>query len=183
MLDLFNRLVVSILLVVLVVLLLAVAVTPQGVAAFFAGLLQQVQVDSISVEHLIVAAIAVVLAAICAFILSREWRSRRARAVPVTAGQTATTLATESVMAQLRHDVEQVDGVRQVSPIIHLRGNAVDILLEVRTEGGVDVPGKAAVIDQVARESLERLGVRLRRLQVKLNVARATPSQPSTNAP
>jgi hypothetical protein len=186
MINIVNRVIAIVVLLVLSVLLIAVAVTPEGVAQLGATVLGQVNVNAISVERLIVSVVCAVLAVIFLWLLGQEFRRPRLHAVPLsaTAGGTgaATTIAAESVTQRLRSDVEQVPGVRQVTPIIQGGRRGVNVLLEVRTEPDVDVPGKASEIDQVARESMSRLGVRLDRLRVKLHVARGTSPSSSTPA-
>jgi hypothetical protein len=184
MLNFVNRLLVSILLLLLIVLLVAVAVTPQGVAGFLASQLSQVRVDALSVDHLIIAVISAILVVGFVGLLGLEWRRPRPQAIPLTGSGTGkTSLAAESVIERLRQDVQQMPQVRQATPILEVRRNAVDVLLEVRTDPDVDVPTKASEIDQVARDSVARLGLKLNRLQVKIHVARGAASQMSAGPP
>jgi len=48
---------------------------------------------------------------------------------------------------------------------------ALRVDISGRTDPDVDVPPKASEIDQVARESVSRLGLKLNRLRVKIHVA------------
>jgi hypothetical protein len=182
MLNFVNRLLVSILLLLLIVLFVAVAVTPQGVAGFLADQLTQVRVDLVS--HVIIAVICAILVVGFVGLLGLEWRRPRPQAIPLTGtGTGMTSLAAESVSERLRQDVQQMPQVRQANPILTVRGKAVDVLLEVRTDPNVDVPTKASEIDQVARDSVARLGLKLNRLQVKIHVARGAASQSPTGPP
>lgn len=182
MINFVNRIIATVVLIVLILVLIAVAVTPEGVAQLAAGILAQVRVDPFSVSHLIIAVACVVLVAIFLWLLRQEFRRERIQAVPLTTsgGAAGTTIATESVVQRLRQDVEQVPDVRQVIPVIQGGSRGVTVLLDVRTEPHVDVPAKASEIDQVARDSLARLGVRLNQLRVKLQVARGASSSSST---
>jgi hypothetical protein len=175
MLNLLNRLIVSVLLIVVAVLLLAVAVTPQGVASFAVDQLSRVQVDAISLDHLIVAVVCLVLDALCLIVVRLQWSRGRPTSVPLEGGG-STELATESVVERLKHDVSAVADVRQVLPTIHVRGKVIDVALEVRTEAGVDVPTKASEVDQVVKDSIQRLGLRLGRVRAKIVVARGAPA-------
>lgn len=179
--NVLNRIIVSILLVVLTVLLLAVAVTPQGVAALIAFQLNLVQVDPISVQHLIIAVVCLVLCAIFVVLLRLQWARGRPRSVPLT-GPGSTHLATESVVERLRQDVIAVSQVRQVTPTVVGRGKVVDVELEVRTDSDVDVPTKASEVEQVARDSVNRLGLKLGRVRVKIVVARGSAAPPAPSA-
>jgi hypothetical protein len=183
MLNFVNRLIVSVLFLFFIILLVAVAVTPQGVAGLFASQLNQVRVDPVSVDHLVIAVVCAVLVIGIGALLSIEWRRPRPQAIPLTgAGAGMTSLAAESLIERLRQDVQQMPQVRQATPILEVRGKAVDVLLEVRTDPNVDVPTKASEIDQVARESVSRLGLKLNRLRVKIHVARGAASQPPAGA-
>jgi cytoskeletal protein RodZ len=175
MVNLFNRLIVSVLLIVIAVILLVVAVTPQSVASFAASQLSQVHVDLISIDHLIIAVVCLVLFALCLILLRLQWSRGRPTSVPLEGGG-STELATESVVERLKQDVSTVADVRQVLPTIHVRGKVVDVALEVRTEAGVDVPTKASEVDQVVKDSIARLGLRLGRVRTKIVVARGAPT-------
>jgi hypothetical protein len=176
MLNLLNRLIVSLLLVVVVGLLLAVAVTPQGVASFVVDQLSLVQATSFSViDRLLIAAGCIVISALCLILLRVQWSRSPLRSVPLQGGG-STELATESVVERLKNDVSAVAEVRQVLPVIHVRGKVVDVAVEVRTDASVDVPTKAAEVDQVVKDSIGRLGLRLGRVRTKIVVARGAPA-------
>jgi hypothetical protein len=176
MLNLLNRLIVSLLLLVVVALLLAVAVTPPGVASFVVDQLSAVQTASFSlVDRLLIAAVCIVVDALCLILLRLQWSRSRPTAVPLQGGG-STELATESVVERLRNDVSAVAEVSQVLPAIHVRGKVVDVAVEVRTQAGVDVPTKAAEVDQVVKDSIGRLGLRLGRVRTKIVVARSAPA-------
>jgi hypothetical protein len=180
MLNLLNRAIVVLLLIVLFVISLAVAFTPEGVASFAADQLSLVKIDAFSVERLIITFVSLAIAVLCVILLRFQFRRRRPESVILTGGG-ATELASESVVQRLRQDVEAVAQVRQVIPHISGSGKAVNVTLEVRTDPDVDVPAKAGEVDQVARESVERLGLKLGRLRTKIVVGRgsATPLPPA----
>ena len=177
-----NRVIVTVLLVAIVVLLVPIAVTPQGIAEFFAFQLGQVQVSPLSLTHLFIALASLAGVIVCLLLLSFEWRRTKPVSVPLTrSGSHSTELATASVAERLRQDIALVSQVRQVLPAIHTRGKVVDIQLEVRTTADVDVPTKAAEIDKVARESVDRLGLKLNKLRVKIVcVPGTTTEQPAS---
>jgi hypothetical protein len=175
MLNLLNRLIVSVLLVVVALILLAVAVTPNGVASFAVNQLNQVNVDPVSVDHLIIAAVSLVVDVLCLVVLRLQWSRSRPSSVPLEGGG-STELATESVVERLKQDVSTIADVRQVLPTIHVRGKVVDVALEVKTGAGVDVPTKASEVDQVVRDSIGRLGLKLGRVRTKISVARGAPA-------
>jgi hypothetical protein len=88
-------------------------------------------------------------------------------------------LATESVVARLKSDVEAVDLVRTASPVVQGRGKVVDVDLEVRTDPLDDVPLKAQEVEGVVRDAIGRLGLRLGKTKVKIVVARDSAQPPA----
>lgn len=180
MLNILNRIIVTVLLLVVGVFLLAIAVTPQGVTTFLADQLSQVRVDPISVNHLIIAVVCLAVDALCFVVLRLQWARNRPTSVPLHGGG-STELATESVVERLKQDVMTIPLVVRVIPTIHVRGRVVDVALEVRTDAGVDVPSKASEVDQVVNDSISRLGLKLGRVKTKIVVARgaAGPASPT----
>jgi len=178
MLNVLNRVIVSLVLVALILILVATAVTPEGTAAFVAFQLGNVHVDMVSVDHLIIAIACLIAAALSAIVLRLQWRRGRAQSIRLS-GAGSSELATESVVARLKTEVEAVELVRGAYPVVHGRGRVVDVDLEVRTEPHVDVPSKAEEVEGVVRDAIGRLGLRLGKTKVKLVVARDS-SQPST---
>jgi hypothetical protein len=182
MLNLLNRIIVSAVLFVLLLLFVAVAVTPQGVAAFFSEQLGRVQVDVISVDHLIIAVVCLLLAALCGLLLSLQLRGRSSETVALS-GSGSTELAADSVIQRVRQDVEAIEQVRHAVPRIVRSGKSVDVALEVRTDPDVDVPAKASEVEQVARDSLSRLGLKAGRLRTRIIVGKGpgAPAAPAAN--
>lgn len=183
MLNIINRVIVSFVLIILIVLLVPIAVTPQGVAEFLAFELGKIHVDPISLEHLIIVVACLSLISLCVVLLNLEWRRPRPRAVQIAGpASKSAELATESVAERLRADVEAVPQVRQVQPVILARGGVVDVELEVRVDANVDVPAKAREIDQVVRDSISRLGLKLGRPRVKIVTVKGSTSDPTPAA-
>lgn len=179
MLNFLNRVIVTVLLLGLIVVLVPVAVTPQGVAQLAASTLQQVQVDSFSLSHLIVAVVCLVGVVVCLFLIGLEWRRSAVRSVIISGtGSGATELAVGSIAQRLRQDVEELPQVRQVSSTIATNGRRVDARLEVQTTSDVDVPAKAIEIERVAHESMARLGLQKFKLRVKIVCVPGTSSEP-----
>src|SRR5579884_1077930 len=183
MLNVINRLIVSALLILCILLLIPIAVTPQGTAEFFAFQLDRIRVDPISITHLVIIVACCFLIAVCVLGLNLEWRRQRPRSVQIAGGTSKSAeLATESVASRIRADVEAVPQVQQATPVIIARGGVVDVQLEVRVDADVDVPAKAQEIDQVVRESVSRMGLKLGRPRVKIVCAPGRPSDPTPAA-
>ncbi|MGH2459171.1 MAG: hypothetical protein ACRDIY_09925 [Chloroflexota bacterium] len=183
MINVINRIIVSILLILLIVVLIPTAVTPDGVAAFFSLQLSLVKVDPISIDHLIVVVACCFLIALSAILLNLEWKRPRSRAVQIAGGgRKSAELATESVAERVEADVEALPQVHRAISRIVARGGVVDVSLEVRVDANVDVPAKAQEIDQVLRDSIGRMGLKLGKPRVKIVCVRGSSSDPTPAA-
>ncbi|HVC33363.1 MAG TPA: hypothetical protein VNL16_07625 [Chloroflexota bacterium] len=152
-------------------------------AEFFAFQLEGIKVDPISVTHLVVIVACLFLIALSVVLLNFEWKRKRPRSVQIAGGgRKSAELATESVAERLRADVEAVPQVRQAIPLILARGGVVDVQLEARVDADVDVPAKAQELDQVVRESISRMGLKLGKPRVKIICVRGTTSDPTPAA-
>lgn len=181
--NVFNRVMTILLLVLVIGIALPVAVTPEGVALFVATGLQQVQISTFSLTHLFVVIGTAVLVIVCLILLRLEFRRPGRKSVSVAgAGNTSAELATESIAERLKHEVEALPQVRQVLPVIVSHGKALDVRLEVRTDHDVDVPAKAGEVDRVVRETMSSLGLNLRKLQTRIVTIRGSSSQPAGDA-
>ncbi len=176
MMNFFNRVIVSILLIALIVLLVPIAVTPQGVAEFVSSQLDQVKVEPISLPHLVIALAAFFLIALALVLLRLEWRRPVAKSVQIVSGGQSTELSTASVAERLRSDVLAVAQVQRAVPTVTARGRLVDIEVDVLVDPDVDVPAKSQEIEQVVRESVARMGLKLGRPRVKITCARDIPT-------
>jgi hypothetical protein len=164
LLNWFNRAVVVLFLTALFFGGLLVGIVP-GVAAGWlrglAGLLETAGFVATAVVGLPVALVALLL-------LVLELRVRRPGAVAL-AGDSAAKLSVDTIGQRLRQDVEAVPDVDQARPTVTPRRGRVDVELAVTTAPAVDVPSKAAEVSQVARETIERLGLKLGKLSVNLS--------------
>ncbi|MCL4508250.1 MAG: hypothetical protein M1296_01855 [Chloroflexi bacterium] len=165
--NVFNRLVVIVVLVALVVVGLVVASVPEAVLAF----LQYWTTDAVvtAQDRLASLILGTTMVVIAGFTLYREVRSSPAKTV-IVSRMTDGTAALEvlSVAQRIRQQVEAVDGVLQATPSVVSRGKSVDIKLIALTDSAVDVPAKAAEISEVVRDCIGKMGVRLGRQQIHL---------------
>jgi hypothetical protein len=188
LLNWFNRAIVVIVLVLLVVGGLLVSLLPGLVAGWLralAGLLE-------TVGFVAVAAVGLPIALVALLVLVLELRVRRPGAVAL-AGDSAARLSTDTIVQRLRIDVGAVAEIDQVRPTVWPRRGRVDVELAVTTAPAVDVPTKAAEVSQVARDTIEKLGLKLGKLSVNLShtgrgwpIGRGgepAPPQPAISAP
>lgn len=77
-------------------------------------------------------------------------------------------LTADSLILQLRRDVMSISDVHDAQAKVRPRRKSVDVDLQVTTSTNVDVPRMAAEVNEVARSSIDRLGIKLGHLSVQL---------------
>ncbi len=171
LLNWFNRAVVVLVLLTLAVGGLAVSFLPGTLA----GGLRTLAATLEAAQFLALAWVGLPVAVVALLVLVLELRVRRPTAVSL-AGDSGALLSTDTVVQRLRADVEAVPEVDQARPTVRPRRGRVDVEIAVTTGPHVDVPSKAAEISQVARDTVEKLGLKLGKLSVKLShTSRAWP--------
>jgi len=174
LLNWFNRAVVVLVLLGLVLAGVVVALLP-GMAA---GWLRQLAGVLDTVGFVTTAVIGLPVAIVALLLLVLELRVRRPGAVAL-AGDSAAKLSVDTIGQRLRQDVGAVPEVDQVRPTVTPRRGRVDVELAVTTAPTVDVPSKAAEVSQVARATVEQLGLKLGKLSVNLShTGRGWPTRP-----
>lgn len=178
LLNWFNRAVVVLFLTALFFGGLLVSFLPGLVAGWLHGLGLVLE----TAAFLAVAAIGLPVALVALLLLVLELRVRRPGAVAL-AGDSAARLSVETIGQRLRQDVEAVPEVDQARPTVTPRRGRVDVELAVTTAPTVDVPTKAAEVSQVARATIEQLGLKLGKLSVNLShTGRGWPTRPSSGS-
>lgn len=168
MLNWVNRAIVVVVLFLVFLVALGLAIAPGFTASLLRDWSAALAVDFLSAGHLAIAIVAVPVALAALALLVLELRLRRPAAVAL-AGEPGARLAAETIIDRLRQDVEALPLVDQARPIVQPRRRSVDVQLMVTTAPQVDVPAKAAEISEVARQTIERLGLKLGRLNVQLS--------------
>ena len=164
LLNWFNRALVAIVLLLVIAAGVATPFAPGLVAAQLRALAALIE----AAGFLALAAVGLPVALVALFLLALELRVRRPDAVAL-AGASGARLSTDTIVQRLRVDVEAVPDVDQARPTVHPRRGRVDVELAVTTAPAVDVPTKAAEVTEVARQTVERLGLKLGKLSVQLS--------------
>ena len=172
-LNLLNRALVVVLLIVLLVAGLALAIAPTVVAEQLRGWATALETGA----RLQLAGGGLLAVLVALVLLVPELRMRRPGAVAL-AGESGASLSTDTIVQRLRQEVEAVPDVVRARPLVTARRGRVDVEIAVDTGGGVDVPTKAVEIRQVAAATVERLGLKLGRLNVNLSHATSSPLGP-----
>lgn len=174
--NVFNRIVVVLLLlfsVPLLLLLIGVVVFPVQAADILSALVGSIRNISTTTKLLVVLASLLVLIvdiALLWFELRRPATSRTVRIKQVTGGEAE--MSTESIEGRLAYNIDQLTDVIRVTPRVTGRGKGVDVMLDVETRPDIDVPAKTEEVMALARQVVEdRMGLELTRIRVNLRHA------------
>lgn len=174
-LNWLNRGLVVVLLVLVVLVALAVALAPSVVAGALRQLATLLERPAFTAEWLVLLVGALAIAAAAFVLLVLELRRQGPETVAL-AGDPGARLSAQTIVQRLKSDVEAIDQVDQARPVVTSRRRSVDVVLDVTTAPAVDVPAKAAQVSEVARATIESLGLKLGRLSVQISqTSRAWP--------
>lgn len=163
-LNWFNRAIVVVVLTALFLAGLAVSILPGATGGWLRAMAALIE----TAGFVATAAAGLPLALVALMLLVLELRIERPGAVAL-AGDSGARLAVDTIVQRLRTDVGTVPDVDQVRPTVRPRRGRVDVDLAVTTAPAVDVPTKAAEVSQVARDTIEKLGLKLGKLSVNLS--------------
>ena len=182
-LDWLNRAIVVVILLLVMVVALSVALAPSFVASTMRDLSGVLERPAFTAEWLVLLVGALAVAAAAFILLVMELRARGPDTVAL-AGDPAARLSAQTIVQRLRTDVEAIDQVDQARPAVTPRRRSVDVVLDVTTAPGVDVPTKASQVSEVARATVESLGLKLGKLSVHISqTRRAWPGARSAEPP
>jgi hypothetical protein len=170
-LNWLNRAIVVVALLLIMAAALAVALAPSVVATVLRQVATALELPAFSAQWLVLLVGALAIAAAAFVLLVLELRVRGPDSVAL-AGDPAARLSAQTVVQRLRTDVEAIDEVDQARPVVTPRRRSVDVVLDVTTAPGVDVPSKAAQVSEVARATVESLGLKLGKLSVQISHTR-----------
>jgi predicted membrane protein len=178
--NVFNKLVVIILLLVLLALSILLALMPvetlrslqnaMGNAAQWVTTFQSQQPLLFSLGRVALAVFGILIALP---LLWQQVKPRRPKSVRVvTESGTQAAVTTDAVQQRLAWHISQLADVVNVEPQVSGGRNGVNIKLKVRTGPEIDVPMKTDEIVGVAKEVVtERMGLRLGKVQVSIDHA------------
>jgi hypothetical protein len=178
--NVFNRLIVILLLLALIVLTVIFVITPGPslrLVTATSDWLHQGVLDYVDADPLFFAGARVVIggAVIIACLLILWLEVRRPRKKTIRAQKMAggeARIATESVEQRLAYNIDQLPDVIKVGPRITGKSRGVDVDLLLETSPEIDVPMKTEEVMQVTREVIvERMGLKLGKVQVRIKHA------------
>lgn len=178
--NIFNRVVTVLLLIVLLLVALVIAIFPLQSIDFTQRALEGISASFKTAESSYFwlytgIRIAVVVVALIIFLLllwGEVW-PRRPRAAQVrTESGSQATVTTDSVARRLAWHIDQLADVISVQPQVMAHGKSVDVLINLQTSPEIDVPMKTDEVVGLAREVItERMGMQLGKIEVHIEHA------------
>lgn len=178
--NVFNRILAILVLLLLLAVTVLVAVLPAQTASAVEGAMRNFGAFLASIEKThfwpsVIARVALVLVALAVFLplLWGELKPRRPKAVYVlTESGSKASVTTESVANRLSWHIDQLADVISVTPVVTARGKAVNVMLNLETQPEIDVPMKTDEVVRVVREVVEdRMGLQLGAVDVRIKHA------------
>jgi len=173
--NIFNRVLVIVLLLGFLALLVASAVLPASFVAWLEAIGAGAQALLVPpVEYIRLGVTAVLLVLVVLLLVLELRRGRRPTVTVRQAGGGTVELGTESVARSLEYHIGQVPGVAKVQPAVVSKGKVVTVALDLELDPMADLRAKSEEVVQLARELVEgKLGLKLasRGLRVKVRQA------------
>lgn len=182
--NLFNRVIVVLLLIALILVSAAVIVLPRqalSVAGEFLGALDS-YISTFQGWVLMTIALLglIALSLVLLWLEVRRSVSKTVRVEKISGGEAR--VAVESVARRLQYNLDQLPQILSVKPHVSARGKRVDITLDIETTNDVNIPAKTEELSQITRAVIEeQMGLRLGKMIVSVRHA-AMPS-PAGRAP
>jgi hypothetical protein len=158
--NVFNRIVVTLLLLVLIPLVTVVFIVPNEFVQVLLDWLQPLEdqlADSMSASRLLIGGVlALLIDAILVFLIYLEVRRRPTGTVPVPkveGGQAQ--IAVDSVVDRLKYHIDRLSGVLDVDPQVSSHRRGVEIVLNVDLSTNVNMREKVEEISALARLVVE----------------------------
>ena len=178
--NVFNRVVTLLVLLVLLSLILFLAVFPVALVGGVARSLETAGQTFSALEQnhfwpYVVVRGALVLLAVVVFglLFWAEIRPRHPKGVQVRTDAGSRALVTiDSVERRLTWHIDQLEDVISVAPHVHAQGRSVNVVLDVQTSPEIDVPAKTDEIVTLTRQVLtERMGLQAGKIEVHIEHA------------
>jgi len=174
--NVLNRAVVVLEVLLLVVLLIVMSIVPFTVLERLQNAVQQVQ-DTLQLDsprsYLVFLLAAVLLIALLILLLWLEIRPQAKKSVTVRGRNgTEAVVSTSSVAQSLQYHIREVPDVFKVKPTVRGKRGGLDILLDLETKPEIDIPSKMEEVSQAARDLVEsKMGLRIANIKVQVKNA------------
>jgi hypothetical protein len=178
--NVFNRLIVILLLLVTIILAALVAIVPEyslRLAAVTFDWLHQGAANYMENNRLffvgmriLIGGAVILLGLVLLWLELRRPRKRTIRAQKLAGGEAHITV--DSVEQRLAYNIDQLPDVVRVSPRVEGKARGVDVDLLLETSPEIDVPMKTDEVMQVTREVIvDRMGLKLGTVRVRIKHA------------
>lgn len=186
--NVFNRAVVILEILLLIVLLIVSAVFPTEVLdrlLYTLDLARSALVSGGLATYVFFLLAAIVLVLLLVALLWLELRPAPKKAVAVrNVSGTKADMSTASVEQSLQYRIGEIAEVLKVKPIVRGSRGGVKVAIDLETTPDIDVPAKAAEVAQAAREVVEgKMGLKVAGIKVHIRQAAYGKHKPSAAAP
>lgn len=179
--NIFNRVIMTLLFLALIVLTAVVAIAPAQsldvTAKFFQWAYQNTTAYMqgsdwayFAAGRVIIGGAIVIISLLFIWLELRRPRRKTIRAQKMEGGEAH--IAIDSIAQRLAYNIDKLPDVIKVSPRITDRSRGVDVDLVLETTPDIDIPMKTEEVLQVAREVIvDRMGLKLGKVQVNVKHA------------
>ncbi|MGQ9516362.1 MAG: alkaline shock response membrane anchor protein AmaP, partial [Anaerolineae bacterium] len=171
--NVFNRIVMVILLLAIIALVVVTLRWPFATISVIRGFLDWTEAHINVYTWPLMLAGGILIGLLCLLLIILELRRPRRKMVPIrkVSGGRA-FLLTESVARRLGWHIGRLSDVSRVTPMVWARGRGVDVRIDLETAPQVNVPMKTEEVLAVVREQVEdKMGLKLRRVRVQVRSA------------
>jgi hypothetical protein len=184
--NLINRIIVILLVILLWAAIVLVAAVPgqalawarQGIDWVEASLAQLGAMEPGWLYPLLRGATIIVVSLLGLAWLMQELRRKQTPVVKMrlpSGGEAAVTA--DSISRRLAWHIDQLADVNSVTPVVRTRGNSVDVDLNLQTAPDVDVPMKTEEVVAVTRDVIEtQMGLQMNKVKVNIDHAPYKPA-------
>jgi len=174
--NVFNRVLVVIEILLLIVLLITSMVMIRPMLTNASATLEQLTYlfeSRLPTSYIIFLVCALLLVFVLLVLLWLEVRPHASNRVLIRGRDgTQTSVNTASVAESLRHHIDDIPDVFNVKPSVQGRRNGVDVLLNLETTPEIDIPAKMQEVSQAARDLIEgKMGLKLAGVKVQVKQA------------
>lgn len=174
--NIFNRIVVLLHILLLIALLITAVIVPNRVLSRSLDAVQQAQIvlqANWPTSYVVFLAAVVLLVFVLIVLLWLEIRPHASTKVLIrNRDGTQTEVSTSSLAESLRRSVDEIDDVFNVKSVVHGKRSGLDILLHLETTPEIDIPSKMQEISKSARDLVEgKMGLKVANIKVQVKNA------------
>lgn len=175
--NVLNRIIVIVLLVIFLVLLpvliFLAMVMPDASVATADQVVTSIQANLTLINRIVFSLVAALIFVALVLFVWLEIRRPRAKAVEVqelTVGEARVSIS--SIVQRLEYNIDRLQDVVSVHPIVKAKGNGVDVVVNLQTSPEIDIPMKTEEVVQLTREVIEdQMGLKLHHVSVEIKHA------------